>query len=266
MLALYHSDTAVCAAKVRLTLAEKGLAFESRLMDLHKGDQFQPDYLALNPNGVVPTLIHDGQVLIESTVINEYLDEIFAQPPLRPADALGRARMRLWTKREDTIHDAINTMTTAILFRHNLLQKTPEERAQRYESMPDPAKRLKWKTILDQGLDASYVREALARFAKLFADMERALGAGPWLLGQSFSLADIGFISFFYRLEMLETAGLWQDHFPLVSAWFARCKARGSFQTAIRAYISPAAAAQYEAVSKPCWPQVERVFAGLLKG
>ena len=266
MITLYHSDTAVCAAKVRITLAEKQLPFEGRLMDLQKGDQFKPDYLALNPNGVVPTLIHDGDVLIESTVINEYLDEAFPQVPLRPADALGHARMHLWTKREDTIHDAINTMTTAILFRHNLLQKSPEERAKRYESMPDPAKRLKWKTILDEGLEASYVREALTRFAKLFRDMEKALASGPWLLGTQFSLADIGYISFFYRLEMLETAPMWRANFPRVNDWFERCKARNSFETAIRAFISPAAAAQYATVSKPCWPQVERVFADVLKG
>jgi glutathione S-transferase len=266
MLALYHSDTAVCAAKVRITLAEKDLAFESRLMNLHTGDQFKPDYLALNPNGVVPTLIHDGEVLIESTVINEYLDEVFPQVALRPADALGRARMRLWTKREDTIHDAINTMTTAILFRHNLMQKPPEERVKRYESMPDPAKRLKWKTILEEGLHASYVREALVRFAKLFADMERALAKGPCLLGETFSLADIGFISFFYRLEMLEMAGLWRTHFPLTSAWFERCKARSSFDTAIRAYISPAAVEQYATAAVPCRAQVERLFADVLKG
>ena len=266
MITLYHSDTAVCAAKVRITLAEKSLPFESKVMDLHSGDQFHPEYLKLNPNAVVPTLIHTDLVLTESTVINEYLDEVFPQNPLRPADAYARARMRLWTKREDTIHDAINTMTTAILFRHNLLKKSPSERARRYAAMPDPAKREKWKTIIDKGLESSYVRDALYRFASLFRDMEAALANGPFLLGDSFTLADVGLISFFYRLQMLETAALWTTHFPLVTAWFERCKTRESFDTAIMAYITPAHQTQYELVSKPSWPQVERIYSQVLSG
>src|ERR1700732_1643133 len=117
MLTLYHADTAVCAAKVRVTLAEKQLEWKGHLIDLNKGEQFHPDYVKLNPNAVVPTLIHDGVVVIESTVINEYLEEAFPERPLRPSDPAARARMRLWTKREDSIHYAINTITTATLFR-----------------------------------------------------------------------------------------------------------------------------------------------------
>jgi glutathione S-transferase len=88
MLTLYHADTAVCAAKVRLVLAEKNIAFDGKLIELGRGDQFAPDYMKLNPNAVVPTLVHDGNVLIESTVINEYLDESFADrcgPPMHSA-------------------------------------------------------------------------------------------------------------------------------------------------------------------------------------
>ena len=183
MLTLYHGASAVCAAKVRVTLAEKGADYDSRPVNLQSGEQFDPEYMKLNPNAVVPTIVHKGNVLIESTVINEYIDDVIPGPALRPADPYGRARVRLWTKREDTIHDAINTMTSAILFRHNLLKKSPSERARRYAAMPDPAKREKWKTIIDKGLESSYVRDALYRFASLFRDMEAALANGPFLLG-----------------------------------------------------------------------------------
>ena len=125
MLTLYHGDTAVCAAKVRVVLSEKGIEWQGKEINLGRGDQFDREYLKLNPNGVVPTLVHDGNVLIESTVINEYLDEVFAQKPLRPEGAYLRAKVRLWTKREDSVHYAINTMTTAIIFRPDLLKKTP---------------------------------------------------------------------------------------------------------------------------------------------
>ena len=248
MLTLYHGATAVCAAKVRVTLAEKGAAYEGKPMNLHTGDQFDPEYMKLNPNAVVPTLIHDGMILVESTVINEYIDDIIPDPALR------------WTKREDSIHDAINTMTASILFRAELMQKPPEERKKRYEKMPDPAKRAKWAEIMDHGVDSPLVDEALDRFAKLFRDMEKALAQGPWLTGDDFTLADIGQISFFYRLEMLECSGLWREHFPRVSDWFERCKARPSFKTAILDHIPPPAFESYRTHSTPQREKVEARF------
>ena len=87
MLELYHHGTSVCAAKVRTVCAEKGLKWTGHYIDILKGEQFAPEYMALNPKAVVPTLVHDGQVIIESAVIDEYLDQAFAAPPLRPADA-----------------------------------------------------------------------------------------------------------------------------------------------------------------------------------
>ena len=74
MIELYHHGSSVCAAKVRFALGEKGLTWQGHYLDILKGDQFAPDYLKLNPKAVVPTLVHDGFVIIESTVINEYLD------------------------------------------------------------------------------------------------------------------------------------------------------------------------------------------------
>jgi len=255
-LILYHAETAVCAAKVRVTLAEKGLDYEGRMINLQKGDQFAPDYVKLNPNAVVPTLIHEGNVLIESTTINEYLDDAFPQPSLMPANALGRAQVHGWTKKEDTIHDAINTMTACIVFRHDLLQKSPEERAERYNKMPDPAKREKWRRMMDEGLDSAIVDEALGRFAKHFQSMDKALADQPWLAGENFTLADVGLLSFFYRLEMLQCLGLWSDHFVRVSDWYERARQRPSFNAAIVDFISPAAHESYARIAGPLWPKV----------
>ena len=84
-LVLYHNDMSVCAQKVRLALAEKGLAYEARHFNLRAGDQKDPAYLKLNPKGVVPTLVDDATVVTESIVINEYLDDAFTTPPLKPA-------------------------------------------------------------------------------------------------------------------------------------------------------------------------------------
>src|SRR3974377_710068 len=98
MLTLYNNDMSVCAQKVRLALAEKGLAYEARHLNLRAGDQQKPDYLKLNPKGVVPTLVDGDTVVTESIVINEYLDDAFPATPLKPADAARRARQSWWTK------------------------------------------------------------------------------------------------------------------------------------------------------------------------
>ena len=98
MLILYDFGNSVCCQKVRITLVEKGLTWEARRVDLFKTEQYDPDYLKLNPKGVVPTLVHDGMPVIESTLICEYIDETFPDPPLIPKDPAERARMRLWSK------------------------------------------------------------------------------------------------------------------------------------------------------------------------
>lgn len=119
MLDLYHNDMSSCAQKVRLTLAEKGLEWRGYHMNLRAGETRTDEYKKLNPKGVVPTLIDDGTVIIESSVILEYLDDAYPEPPVRPADPKARARMRLWTKQLDEgLHTDIGTISGAIAFRY----------------------------------------------------------------------------------------------------------------------------------------------------
>src|SRR5688572_32224294 len=121
MIELYHHGSSVCAAKVRLVLAEKAIEWKGRYMDILKGDQFDPAYMRLNPKAVVPTLIHDGHVIVESTVICEYVDEVFPAPARKPDNARGRAEMRLWTKAVDEIlHPLCGEITFACSHRHTL--------------------------------------------------------------------------------------------------------------------------------------------------
>ena len=263
---LYESPSAVCAAKVRVTLAEKGIDYERRTLDLGKGDQFDPAYMKLNPNAVVPTFVDGDTVVIESTVINEYLDDRFPEPPLKPIDPAGRARMRLWTKREDGIHDVINTMTNVLNFRPVLLQKSEAERVARYSKIPDPAKREKWRSLLEEGATSPIVGAALQRLVKHFKDMEAALAQHDYLIGDSFTLADSGLLSFFHRLQMLQCAWMWQDHFPAVTAWYARCKSRPSHKAAIVDPIPESHNETYRALALPMVPAVREAFAKALAG
>ena len=101
MLTLYDFGNSVCCQKVRIVLTEKGLAWAPIRVDLFKSEQYDPKYLKLNAKGVVPTLVHDGTPVIESTLICEYLDDTFPDPPLVPKEPAARTRMRLWSKLVD---------------------------------------------------------------------------------------------------------------------------------------------------------------------
>ena len=264
MLTLYHGDTSVCAAKVRVTLAEKKLKWEGRLLDLGKGEQFHPDYLRLNPNAVVPTLVHNDVALIESTVINEYLEEAFPEFSLRPRDFAARARMRLWTKREDSIHQVINTVTTAILFRVAERAKSKEDRDARVNGMPDPLRRKKWRELIDLGMDSEYATEALVTLGRLFLDMEAALQFRPWLVGDDYTLADIGFLSYLNRLRLLQMDQMWNEHFPRVADWFSRSMQRPAFDIAITSYITEPKLRAYKEASDPVVGLIPSRFATAL--
>ena len=97
-LTLYNFPQSTCSQKVRLVLWEKRIPFEDRIVDHKTREHLKPDYLALNPNGVVPTLVHDGDVIIDSSVIIEYLDEAFPETPMSMPDLVGRAHLRKWLR------------------------------------------------------------------------------------------------------------------------------------------------------------------------
>ena len=97
MLELYHNINSVCAQKVRIALHEKGQQANEHLLAL-RGDQNDPAYLKLNPSGVIPTLVHDGQPVVESSLILYYIDDVFPTPPLMPKEPLLRHRVRLFNK------------------------------------------------------------------------------------------------------------------------------------------------------------------------
>jgi glutathione S-transferase len=199
MLYLYHSTTSVCAIKVRLTLDEKGLAHDGKLLDLRDGEQHEPEYVKLNPNHVVPTLIHDGKVIIESTLIIEYLDEVFADPPLMPSNPYARAIARLWMKKiDDYLHAACSTLTFAIIFPPVFAKITQSERDAYFAAMPNPAYRERQRLSVEQGLDAPHVPTAARGYDKYIGEMETALGTSPYLAGQAYSLADAACV---YRIS-----------------------------------------------------------------
>ncbi len=124
MIELYHNNLSVCAQKVRIVLAEKDVPWTSRYVSLVKGEQLTPDFKKMNPRGLVPVLVHDGNTIVESSVICSYLDEVFPGPPLSPKNPVERATMRLWCKLpDDILHMACATVSFAISFGQQLKEQ-----------------------------------------------------------------------------------------------------------------------------------------------
>jgi glutathione S-transferase len=121
MLELYHNNILVCAQKVRIVLAEKDLPWTNHHLSLAKGEQLTAAFKRMNPRAVVPVLVHDGNIIVESSVICTYLDEVFPDPPLMPKSPIERATMRLWCKwPDDILHTACATVSFAISFGQQL--------------------------------------------------------------------------------------------------------------------------------------------------
>src|SRR5438874_2557970 len=190
MLELYHSVNSVCAQKVRIVLAEKGLEYKEHLMTL-RGDQFDPAYMKLNPSAVVPTLVHDGRPVIESSVILYYIDEAFPNPPsLMPADPHQRARVRQFNKLIDEyVHNSCTILTFATAFRPWFAGLTSEQIEQRLAKSPSKKRTEYKRDVALNGLDSKFAREALEHHEKLLKLIDEA--GGGWLAGGELSLADI---------------------------------------------------------------------------
>ena len=259
-LELYHSVNSVCAQKVRVALAEKGLEYRNRLMTL-RGDQFDPAYMKLNPNGVVPTLVHDGRVVIESSVILYYLDEAFPEPPLMPRDPLQRARVRMVNKLIDEyVHNSCTILTFATAFRPWFAGLTGEQIDQRLAKSP-LKKRTEYKRdVALHGLDSKYVREAVEHHGKLLNLIDGA--EGGWLAGLDFSLADIAAVPYMLRLDLLRMARLWDAH-PGVAAWYKRVLARPSVQKEILERMTPDDHAPFKKLheQQDPWPKVASILS-----
>ncbi len=192
MLTLYHYEPYANSMKVMLCLAEKGLDYESRYVDLLNFEQHDPEFVALNPNGQVPVLVHDGAVITESTVINEYLDDVFPEVPLRPADPVARADMRIWSKHVDEVLMAsVSMLGWQYRFRAFAQTLPGEEFAQSMTRVPLKEMREKWSTIHGAGFTEAQLEESRRRIRLTVDRMERRLAGAPWLAGERYSLADI---------------------------------------------------------------------------
>jgi glutathione S-transferase len=234
MLALYHAGPGSNSLKVLLCLHEKGLEFAGQLISIQAFEQHEPWFLEINPDGQVPVLVHDGAVITESTVINEYLDQVFPQVPLRPADPLECARMRVFTKFVDEyFRPALSNRAWQEVIHHITDELSPEELEAKIARIPREEKRNKWR----MGAAQSFPPEQLAAWRRTLEEgvrkMERALAKGPWLAGAHYSLADIAMFSMAVGMPRNYGDFMNAQQAPRTMDWHARMNARPGVRAAL---------------------------------
>jgi glutathione S-transferase len=236
-LVLYHAWMSSASRRTRFCLEEKGLAYVGIFVRLLKNEQNTPQYLALNPNGVVPTLVHRGRPIIESTVINEYLEDVFPDAPMRPADPAERAAMRVWTYMADTVViKAFQELNWNRMMGPTASQWSDEELAQKMATTPMPERREQWRRVARQPYTVGEIKRAADVLRHVLVRMETSLERGPWLAGSTFSLADINMSPYAVRFGELEEHGMFLRDYPHTQAWWARVQERPAFA---RAKIEP---------------------------
>jgi glutathione S-transferase len=233
MLELYNFAQSTCSLKVRICLAEKQLEWTDRRLVSRDQDHLSDWYLKLNPNGVVPTLVHDGVPIIESSVIAQYLDDAFPETSLSPSDPAGLARMRAWLVFVDQVP------TPAVRYpsfqygglRRKFQSMTDEEFAA--SARRRPLKSGFYEKMGKNGFSEDEIARALDDVRKTAARMDGMMtrSGGPWLLGERCTLADICVAPLLDRMEDLGFAWLW-DEFPGVAAWLERIQARPAYKEA----------------------------------
>lgn len=231
-LELYHHPQSTCSQKVRICLAEKGIPWVGRVVDIARRENLSPEYLAINPNGVVPALVHDGRAVIESAVMCQYLDEFHPDAPrLTPADAVARAAMRAWL----CFIDEVPSMAVRVPSFQGVFLPHFQAMSQReYDDFVSAniLRRIFFRRMGRGGFNRDEYDGAIEQLELTLERMERALAGHAWLVSDQFTIADICMVPLIVRMEDLGMAGHWADR-ANVRSWYARMRARPSFAEAI---------------------------------
>jgi len=240
-------------------LAEKELSWTKHHISLPDKENLKPEYLKLNPLGVVPTLVDNGHPIIESSIICEYLEDAFPQNPLRPSDPLLRSQMRFWMKHVDVkLHPSCGAIQWPLAMRDKLLLMSEEEREALLDRVVEKPRRERQKRLMKLGLDAPDIADAVLTYHKTIVDMEKALNEHEWLVGDEYSLADVCVAPYFQTLYQFEWTDMYTKSFPRVTGWYAKCRARASYKTAVLDDFSEEVLADMRAKGREGWPKIQQ--------
>ncbi len=251
---LYHSLTSVCSQKVRLTLAELDVEYANRVLDLKNGDQFQTEYLTLNPNGVVPTLVDQNNVVTNSNTIMRHLCDQFPEHALSVSTAHSGGEHVDWLECADRLHTAVHAITYVCVNRERLLALSKQQLEQRLQNIPDPARSHRLRLIVEEGFASAPVNLALNTIAEILPRVLVATQRQQWLVGDRVTLADLGIFPFVHRLRLLGLDQLWVG--DDLAGWHSRFLQRTSFKIAIETLVPESAIKNFAACGQIALPQL----------
>ena len=230
-LILYNFPQSTCSQKVRLTLWEKGIEFLDRPVDSTKREHLSDWYLALNPNGVVPTLVHAGAVIIDSSVIIEYLDEVFPERRLTPDHPVARAHMRKWLRYFEEVPTPAIRVPSFNQYLSKRFDKLTQEQFDTFAGNHPIRKQFYQKMRKEHGFDQRESDSAADRLRQTIERMETGLekSGGPYLMGGDLTLADYCIVPTIDRMNDLGLADAWAGQ-PRVTAWFEAIGKRPAYE------------------------------------
>jgi glutathione S-transferase len=233
MLELYHAEPVANSMKVLICLKEKQLDFVSHYVNLLLFEQHAPEFVAMNPNGQVPVLVDDGNIITESTVINEYLEDVFPDIPLRPADPFWRAKMRIWSKFVDEYFCPALSMIGWHVMVRRIAKSLDEDRLEAVLSrIPLKEQRDKWATVAGDSFTEEQLADSRRKLGVSIGKMEAILSDSEWLAGPDYSLADLNSYSMVAGVERLHPEYLNRDETPRAWQWLRNMEARPGVQAA----------------------------------
>jgi len=228
---LYHSARSNCAARVRLLLEEKELAWTSHHIDLGKKENISEEYFGINPKGVVPSLVHDGEVVVESNDILAYLEEKFTDPGFRGVPDLLQPEIDYWLQQSGDLH--LPAIKTFQYYKINaaLLPKTEEEEVLYQKLQKDPemlafhGKHSQGKSFTEDDANA-----ATALLDTAFKKINAAIADGGYIVGNTYTLADI---SWSPTVTTLISGGFDFSPYPELELWYETILQRPQYQEAV---------------------------------
>ncbi len=233
MLEVHTWEPNANSGKPLLMLKEKGVEFVYHYIDMTRREQHSPAYLRLNPDGTVPTVIHDGHVLTESSPALEYLDAALEGPALRPRDPHLRWRMRRWIRFVDCHYGPSLAMFGGAGASRAMPAQDAATIERQVKDIPIPERRRAWRLILSKQVPEEELAESRRRIGAGIRLFERALAEYPYLAGPDYSLADLVAMATVHSMPVMQPEAVNDREAPRYMDWLRRCHARPGIRAAL---------------------------------
>ena len=225
----YFQPLGTNSGRVFQALLEKGVDFVPREISGRDFEHLKPAYLKVNPKGQVPTLVHDGVSITEGAIANEYIDETFEGPSLRPADPRERWRMRVWSRwAENDLGRCLMMINWNRVVPTFVGERTEEEVIKVLETVPDPDRRRSWLAAYRQVTPPEIMEESHRRAREGAKRVDAHLKRHPWVAGESFSLGDIDLNNFCGFMAMWMPELVNETDTPHFVEWRTKMEERAS--------------------------------------